>query len=191
MKIFLTPTLALSILCATGAWAQSSDTPLPPNVSLYATPNIGEKLQCLVGAQTDDDGMNEIPVVYLQKSSTAVIWQTVLPMPLHAYQARATHCVATPGTLYVLIQGDTQPEQSLSQTLLELVALDRATGTVTATSAIEPPSVSQPHTTWVDAGNEHLFAQDKDLVVTGKYALLSNRDNPQDFSLKVPLDSGH
>lgn len=186
MKTPLASLLTLFILCASNAWGQSSDTSLPSNISLYAKPGIGDGQLCLVGAKTDDDGMNEKPVAYLEKSSTSVIWHASLPLPPHTYQARATHCVGTPTTLYVLVQGDTQPEQSLSQTLLEVVALNRVTGVVAATKAIEPPNVSGAHTTWVEAGNGHFSAHGNDLIVTGKYALLSNRDNPQDFSLKVP-----
>lgn len=186
MKVSLAPTLALSILFAASAWGQSSNASMPSSVSLYAKPGIGGGQQCLVGAQTDDDGMNEKPVAYLQKSSTTVIWHASLRLPPHTYQARATHCVGTPTTLYVLVQGDTQSEQSLSQTLLEVVALNRATGAVTATKVIEPPNVSDAHTAWVEDGDEHFSTRGNDLIVTGKYALLSNRDNPRDFSLKVP-----
>jgi hypothetical protein len=155
MRTFLAPTLALSILCATNAWGQSSNASLPSNVNLYAKPGIGEGQQCLVGVQTDDDGMNEKPVAYLRKSSTIVIWHASLPLLPHTYQARATHRVGTPTTLYVLVQGDTQPEQPLSQTLLEIVALNRATGAVTATKAIEPPYAADANTAWVDNGDKH------------------------------------
>jgi hypothetical protein len=186
MKAPVASLLALSILYATNTWGQGFNTSLPSSISLYAEPGIGDGQHCLVGVQTDDDGMNERPVAYLEKSSAAVMWHASLPLPPHTYQARATHCVGTPTTLYVLVQGDTQPEQSLSQTLLEIVALNRATGTVTATKAIEPPNISDAHTAWVEAGEEHFSAQGKDLIVTGKFAPLSNRGNPQDFSLKVP-----
>lgn len=191
MKTSLASLLALPILCATNAWGQSSNAPLPSNVSLYAKPGIGEEQQCLVGAKTDNDGMNEKPVIYLEKSSNTAIWHTSLPLPPHTYQARATHCVGTPTALYVLVQGDTQPEQSLSQTLLEVVALNRATGVVTATKAIDLPNISDAHTTWVEAGDGHFSVQGKDLIVTGKYAPLSNRDTPVDFSLKVPMNLPH
>jgi len=186
MKASVASLLALSILCATNTWGQSFSASLPSNVILYATPGIGDGQQCLVGAWTDDDGMNEKPVAYLEKSSNIVIWHASLPLPPHTYQARATHCIGTPTTLYVLLQGDTQSEQSLSQTLLEVVALDRATGAVTATKAIEPPNISDAHTAWVETGDGHFSAQGKDLIVTGRFAPLSNRDNPQEFSLKVP-----
>jgi hypothetical protein len=186
MKAPVASLLALSILYATNTWGQRSNASLPSSVSLYAKPGIGDGQQCLVGAQTDEDGMNEKPVAYLEKSSTTVIWHVSLPSPPHTYQARATHCIGTPTTLYVLVQGDTRPEQSLSQTLLEVVALNRATGAVTATKAIEPPNIIDAHTTWVEAGDGHFSAQGKDLIVTGRFAPLSNRDNPRDFSLKVP-----
>jgi hypothetical protein len=186
MKAPVASLLAFSILFATNTWGQSSNTSPPSSVSLYAELGIGDEQHCLVGAQTDDDGMNEKPVAYLEKSPATVMWHASLPLPPHTYQARATHCVGTPTTLYVLVQGDTQPEQSLSQTLLEVVALNRATGVVTATKTIGLPNISDAHTAWVEAGYEHFSAQGKDLVITGKFAPLSDRGNPRDFSLRVP-----
>ncbi|GAA0254510.1 hypothetical protein [Rhodanobacter caeni] len=188
MKALGASLLVLSILCATNIWGQSSSASLPSNVTFYAKPGIGDGQSCLVGARTDDDGMNEKPVVYLGKSSNIVIWHASLPLPPHTYQARATHCIGTPATLYVLVQGDTQPEQSLSQTLLEVVALNRTTGAVTTTKAIDPPNISGANSVWVEAGDRHFSAQGKDLIVTGRFAPLSNRDSPRGFSLRVPQD---
>lgn len=191
MKTPLATILASSIFVAASVLASSLDIALPANVTLYAKPGIGDGQHCLVGAQTDDDGMNEKPVIYFEKSPDTVIWHASLPLPPLTYQARATHCVGTSTTLYVLVQGDTQPEQSLSQTLLEVVALNPATGAITATKTIGIPNVDGAHTTWVEDGDEHFLAQSKNLIVTGKYALLSNRDKPADFSLKVPMNLPH
>lgn len=180
---------ALCILCflTAGAWAHitSPTTALPENVSLYAKPNVGAGQQCLVGALTDDDGMNQKPVAYLEATSSRFVWHATLPLPPNTYQARATHCVGTPSMLYVLVQGDTQPEQSLSQTLLEVVALNRATGAVIASEPIDAPHINAPHTAWVEDGHEHFVIQGNILVITGKYALLSNRDKPMTFSMKL------
>ncbi|MBD8871872.1 hypothetical protein [Rhodanobacter sp. DHB23] len=178
----------LACLLGTGVCAAGTNFAPPTSVSLYAKPGIGAGQNCLAGAQTDDDGMNEKPVVYLENSSGTAAWHVTLPLPAHTYQARATHCVGTPSTLYVLVQGDTQSEQTISQTLLEIVALDRSTGAVVTSTPIDAPNVGAAHTTWVDDGDQHFVLQENSLIVTGKYALLSNRDGPVDFSLKAPMN---
>ncbi|WP_404612584.1 hypothetical protein [Rhodanobacter hydrolyticus] len=188
MKTTRPLTSVLACLLGTGVCAAGTNVALPANVSLYAKPSIGAGQNCLAGAQTDDDGMNEKPVVYLENSSGTATWHVTLPLPTHTYQARATHCVGTPSTLYVLVQGDTQPEQTMSQTLLEIVALNRSTGAVVTSIPIDAPNVSAAHTTWVDGGDQHFVLQDNRLIVTGKYALLSDRDSSVDFSLKAPMN---
>lgn len=188
MKTPLAIILASAILGTANISARSSEIALPPNVTLYARPGIGDGQHCLVGARTNDDGMNEKPVAYLEKPSNAMAWHASLPLPPHTYQARATHCAGTTATLYVLVQGDTQSEQSLSQTLLEVVALNRATGAITAAKTIDIPNVDEAHTTWVEDGDEHFSARNKDLIVTGQYAPLSNRNTGVEFSLRVPMN---
>jgi hypothetical protein len=191
MKIHHTLAFVFAFISTASALAHDSIPNLPSNISIYAKYDVGRGQQCLVGTQTDDDGMNEKPVVYLEKSPRTIAWHFTLPLPPHTYQARATHCTDTSSTLYVLVQGDTQPEQSLSQTLLEIVALNRSTGIVIASRAIDAPNINAAHTTWVEDGNEHFIAQDNALIVTGKYALLSNRSSPESFSLKAPQDLSH
>lgn len=183
--------LIFALVCLFGAGAcaaTNTNDDLPSSVTLYAKPSVYTGQKCLAGAQTDDDGMNEKPVVYLENSPKTVVWHVTLPLPVNTYQARATHCVGTSSTLYVLVQGDTQPEQTLSQTLLEIVALNRSSGAVVASTLIDAPNVSEAHTTWVEDGDQHFVLQGNSLTVTGKYALLSNRDKPMDFSLRTPIN---
>ena len=191
MKSHLAPACLFACILTTNALARHFSPPLPSNVDLYATSSIGDGQQCLVGAQTDDDGTNEMPVTYLEKAPNTIIWHASLPLPPDTYQARATHCTGAPTMLYVLVQGDTQFEQSLSQTLLEIIALNRATGAVAAIKPIDIPNINEAHTTWVEDGSSHFLAQGNDLIVAGKYDLLSNRGNPQSFSLKIAQNLNH
>lgn len=161
---------------------------VPSDVSFYAKRMIGSTQQCMVGARTDNDGMNEKPIVYVDEHARGILWHITLPLPANTFQARATHCVGTPSTLYVLVQGDTQPELALSQTMLEVVALKRTTGSVVASKAIDVPNVSSAHTTWVEEGKMHFLAEGGRLILAGKYALLSDRDHPIEFSLKISQD---
>ena len=159
---------------------------LPPDVQLYATTDAGANRQCLVGAATDETGMNQKPVVYLREQAKFA-WKRDLPLPRDTFQARATHCVATANELFVLIQGDTQSEQTLSQTLLELVELTKADGRTLATRSIDVPNVSVAHTTWVEKGNGNFRLRGGSLMVTGRYALLSDRDKMSGFSISIPV----
>lgn len=187
MKICFALSLLLACACAFPSHGldHGQGIILPPSVDIYAKTDIGSGQRCMTGARADDDGMNGKPVAYLGNSRGAMAWHVTLPLPSNTYQARATHCAGTPSTLYVLVQGDTQSEQSLSQTLLEVVAINRSTGVVTASKPVDVPNIKATHTTWVEAGSSHFLARGGNLVITGKYALLSDRDKPLDFSLQV------
>lgn len=179
--------------CSTLMTAAQAAAPLPgvpANALFYQETPVGAGQTCVAAATTEDDGMNEKPVVHLE-GANGIAWHMTLPLPADTYQARATHCIGTPTTLYVLVQGDTQPEQTLSQTLLEVVALQRTTGSVVASRAIDVPNVSAAHTTWVDEGSQRFVARDGHLAISGQYATLADRDHPIKFSLQVPEDLTH
>lgn len=72
MKTLPALILASSILVTASVLARRSEIVLPSNVTLYARPGIGDGQYCLVGARTNDDGMNEKPIAYLEKSSNAM-----------------------------------------------------------------------------------------------------------------------
>lgn len=159
---------------------------LPPDVQLYATTDASASQQCMVGATTDETGMNQKPIVYLREQDKFA-WKRDLPLPRYTFQARATHCVATAKTLFVLVQGDTQSEQALSQTLLEVVELDKNDGSTLAVRSIDVPKVTAAHTTWVEKGSGNFRLQGDVLMVTGRYALLSDRDKASGFSICIPV----
>ena len=181
---------ALSSAAASSSQRPSSSATvapaLPPDVQLYATSDAGVNRQCMVGATTDETGMNQKPVVYLREQGRFA-WKRDLPLPRNTFQARATHCAATANKLFVLVQGDTQSEQTLSQTLLEVVELDEADGKTLAVRSIDVPNVSAAHTTWVEKGSDKFRLQGGSLMVAGRYALLSDRDKVSDFSISMPV----
>lgn len=174
------------------ASAQKATTAKPPaGVDVYSSTAIGNGQTCQAGAKSDEDGMNERPVVYLAKAGGGYAWHAQLRIPKDMYQGRATHCVAAADALYVLVQIDTQSEQSTSQTLLQVVELNRKNGAVMAFKTIEVPGATGAYSAWVDDGSEHFALDGAKLVLKGSYQRLADRDDPAgkaptDFTVAIP-----
>lgn len=122
---------------------------IPDNFSQYASESIGDRGRCVAGATTDADGMNQKPTVYVTRGvGTQPQWVVQLDLPRYTYQSRATHCTSPGHSLFVLLQSDTQPEQTLSQTLLHIVKVDPATGVSQAQRSIQ---VAGAASAWIPA----------------------------------------
>jgi hypothetical protein len=180
---------------AVSACADASSTgtvKLPAHVRAYATTDIGHGQQCVAGIRADEDGLNQKPVVYLTKPGGGFAWHVQLPIPKDLYQGRATHCVASAHALYVLVQIDTYSQQSLNQTLLKVVQLNPQNGAVVAAKNVDVPNASDTYTAWVGKGDEHFRLADDKLVITGRFDLMADRDNPtgkgpSDFTAEIPV----
>lgn len=164
---------------------------LPAHVEVYAASGVGDAQTCVVGAATDADGMHERPVAYLF-AGRRVAWHRRLAIPADDYQGRATHCTASPATVYVLVQVDTEAAQSISQTLLQVVAIDRRSGVVRTARSAEVPGVAAAYTAWVDEGAGNFRLGPGGLVITGHYDLMSDRADPTGkaptpFTLTLPI----
>lgn len=186
------PCMSASAMDAGTAKTATTNAKLPPGVDIYASKVIDGGQKCLVGAKSDHDGLNERPVVYLADAKGAFAWHASPKIPADTYQGRATHCVASPDTLFVLVQIDTQSEQSMSQTLLKVIKLNRKTGAVVATKDVVVPGVSAAYSASVDEAGDNFKTEDGNLIIKGSYELMSDRDNntgkdPTDFSVKLPM----
>jgi hypothetical protein len=178
---------------AASSVTQKQRVVLPANVDIYATTSTSDGQQCRVGARTDEDGLAERPVVYLAKPDGGFAWHVQLRIPKNTYQGRATHCIASANAIYVLVQIDTDSEQSSNQTLLQAVELNRKSGAVIASRDVDLPNISAAYTSWVEEGNGHFMWDGNNLVIRGKYQLMSDRDDssgkdPSDFELKLTVD---
>jgi hypothetical protein len=154
----------------------------------YASQRIaGTALTCTVGASTDEDGMNQRPAVKLVGRSDQTSWTTTLQVPSDYYQGRATHCASLGKSLLVLLQLDTQPAQSLSQTQLQVAKLALKDGAILQTAAIDVPGVTNPYSAWVpDVSSDFLIEAGK-LVVSGRFFILDDETHHQ-RSFKATLD---
>ena len=156
---------------------------LPANFTSYASESIGKNILCHVGAVTGDDGMNQKPIAYAETvQSKQVLWVAQLNLPPDTFQSRATHCTSSGDTTFVLLQSDTQSEQTLSQTLLRVVKLDTQTGTLQTQRNVDVPKA---YSAWVNEGASHFQWQGNALVVSGNYRLSSDNDNQAQFTVHL------
>jgi len=173
---------------STPAQAAPMTVEIPQGFSSYASESIGDNKQCVVGAATDEDGMNQRPVAYLAQASGKPIWVRALDLPSDTYQSRATHCLRQGDALYVLLQSDTQPEQSLSQTLLRMVKLGIADGAVQAGGDVAVPGAKGAYSAWVEEGAGHLRWDNGGVVVAGQYVALDAPEQRNAFTAALKPD---
>lgn len=167
--------------------AASVDTTVPQGFSSYTAAPLGDNRHCVVGAVTDEDGMNQKPFVYLEDTTAnRVLWTRPLDLPANTYQGRATHCLRKGGSVYVLLQADTQAAQALSQTLLRVVDLDLAKGNVVGNHDIAVPGVAGAYSAWVDKGDDAFHLADKNgLSIQGEYFRMADPEKHLPFKVTV------
>lgn len=181
---------AASASASASASGAATETVIPAGFSSYASESIGDGRQCVVGAAVDEDGMNSKPVVYIEQTSGKPVWTRTLALPADTYQSRATHCLHQDDALYVLLQSDTQPQQSLSQTLLRVVKLDAGNGALRGAGDVAVPGVQGAYSAVVAEGAQHLRWSDGQLIVAGQYFLLDAPDHRTDFQAQLKADLG-
>lgn len=171
---------------------KAEGTKLPANVDVYASVKLGGGWRCEVGAEQVGDLLREVPVVYLGKPGHGFAWHARLRIPEHFYQGRATHCVASGGRVYVLVQLDTDSRRSMNETVLRVAALNEKTGARITSRSVEIPEVSSSfYTSWVKEGRDHFRLKGNRLVISGEYELMSDRNSgsgkaPTAFVVELP-----
>jgi hypothetical protein len=161
------------------AWTTRHAAHIPKNFSEYGAHSMDNGEHCVVGDTTDDDGMNAHAVAYvIDATATQPTWVDTLNLPPDTYQSRATHCTSSGRALFVLLQSDTRPEQTLSQTLLRVVRLDPATGAVQVQRDIQVPGA---FSAWVELGPGHFQWKGGVLTVSGGRRPESSPDRQTTF----------
>lgn len=177
---------AVATETAPAATAPASTT-VPQGFSSYAAEPLGDGRHCVVGAITDEDGMNQKPFVYLEDTgANRVLWTRPLDLPANTYQGRATHCLRKGGAMYVLLQVDTQPSQTLAQTLLRVIELDLSKGSITGSHEVPLPGVADAYSAWVDKGEEAFHLVEKNgLSIQGEYFRMADPDKHLPFKVTL------
>ena len=140
-----------------------------------------------MGVATDADGMHAKGLVYVNDGKS-LAWSTTLKLPEFTEQARATHCVQSGKSLYVLVQADTNTSPALSQTLMNVAQLDAASGKVQAMEYVDLADVKGAFSASVatDAKNFRVTSPGT-LEVAGKYVLTDAPDASHDFTVTVNI----
>ncbi len=149
----------------------------------YASVQLGAGTECIVGASSDEDGLNQRPRVRLSRGN-AELWSRYIDIPSEYYAGRATHCLQRGGSVYVLVQIDTQSQSSLSQTLLRIVRMKHADGAIEGWADLEVPGTTGAYSAWVTGGIGNFRSMGDSIALTGKYRYL-NADDVQAFSMNV------
>ncbi|QDE38917.1 hypothetical protein FIV34_06735 [Luteibacter pinisoli] len=181
--------LAASFAVASLSGVAQAAATLPVHHRDYATAPIDGGHQCKVGIATDADGMHAKGLVYVTDGKS-ITWSTTLKLPEFTEQARATHCVQSGKSLYVLVQGDTNTSPSLSQTLMNVAQLDATTGKVQAMEYVDLADVKGAFSASVETDASHFRVTTPETIeVTGKYVLTDAPDASHDFkvTVKIPL----
>lgn len=171
-----------TFLCLTACYAQVS---IPQGFSSYASEPIGNGATCHAGAVLDEDGMNQKPFAYVEDLDHRFRWTVLIALQNDAYQARLTHCEQVDDALYVLMQADTQQQKTLSQTLLQVVKLNAANGTVIRSTCVDVPGVKDAYSAWADKGNENFQAAKDKVIISGHYFRLTNPGDRKTFEIAV------
>lgn len=167
---------------------ETRNSAVPENFNSYATEDIGNDQLCIAGTLSDEDGMNQEASLYLlNKSDRDVVWGKLLERPKDIFQSRATHCAASEGFVYVLVQDDTQSQQELSQTLIRVIKLNRIDGKLMFDKALMLP-VKDAYSMSAGVGETHFYLDKNQLSVRGAYVTSEDRDNPVEFTQKIDID---
>lgn len=179
-------TASAAIPASTDTAAMTTD--IPQGFSSYASESIGDGKQCVAGATRDEDGMNQRPVAYLAQTSGKPIWTRSLDLPADTYQSRATHCVLGGDSIYVLLQSDTQPAQTTSQTLLKVVRLGLSDGAVRGSGDVVVDGVDGAYSAFADEGAQRLRWENDGVHVSGEYFRLDDPDRRIAFQATLKSD---
>jgi len=127
--------------------------------------------------------MNQRPRVSVSDGAIE-LWVKDIVISSEYYGGRATHCLRRGSSLYVLVQVDTQSQQSLSQTLLEVVRLNYLSGANEGSNEVRVTEASGAYTAWVAKGMDHFYSTGDAIVISGKYRPL-DAEEEQAFSETV------
>lgn len=140
---------------------------------------------CLAGAKLADEGAEAAHIYRINSEQQKIIWQTPIKLDADFYQNRLTHCSCNDTTCYALVATDTQPQQSLSQTLLSLVAISAADGKIIHQRPIgKIPGASDSMSAWVEPGDNNFVVKNNVIEINGKFRDMDS-SNEQEFSLTV------
>ena len=162
---------------------------LPADFKEYAASAFDSDRLCVVGAVSTADAPAQQAYVAVKRADDgSVLWSQALSGIEGMYQTRATHCVYANGALHVLLQSDTHPQQSLSQTQLSVARVAANGGAPSAAYVAVPGTRDRAYSAWVDPGAANFSAQAGQLHVRGHYRFTDDPGVQHDFEVALGVD---
>lgn len=142
--------------------------------------------QCIVGAYQDDLG-RQSAAVFAVSSDGRRRWEAKIPRDPDFHQNRATHCACTSDACYVAVATDTQPSQSLSQTLLSIVRISLPTGKLGKTHSVDRiPGGQNAATMWIEDRPDAFAIRGERIELRGLWRA-QPEDDARPFHVELPL----
>ncbi|WP_185754309.1 hypothetical protein [Luteibacter sp. 9135] len=184
-QLVVLPSTVIAADAAKVPTTTATSTKVPKAFSAYGSTSV-EGGECVAGNVTKE-GMNGRAFVYFKDARTQQLrWVTAIPVSPDYYQNRATHCFAMGGSLFVLVQSDTNQATSLSQTLLNVVELSPADGKIVSDRYADVPGVDAAYSSWVDKGKEGFHEDHGQIKVSGQYFLMADPNKRMPFTATLP-----
>lgn len=154
-------------------------------LTVYGRIRVGDG-ECVAGARVDDLGHQQA-VVSGPDTSGRGRWSALIDLDADFSGNRATHCACDASACFVAVATDTQPPQSLSQTLLSVVRIDRRTGKVVGSRNIQQlPGVTGLHSVWLTRGAKNFTFGTRVIEMQGQWRSRSD-DSAKEFRLALPV----
>ena len=153
--------------------------------TVYGRIRVGDG-ECVAGARVDDLGHQQA-VVSGPDASERGQWSAIIDHDADFSGNRATHCACNASACFVAVATDTQQPQSLSQTLLSVVRIDRRTGKVVGSRNIEQlPGASGLHSAWLTPGANNFTLGTRVIEMRGQWRSRAE-DSAKEFRLALPV----
>lgn len=162
----------------------SGSLPSAPS-TVYSRTRVGDG-ECVAGARVDDLGHQQALVSGPDASGRAQ-WSAVIHHDADFSGNRATHCACDASACFVAVATDTQQPQTLSQTLLSIVRIDRRTGKVIGSRNIQQlPGATGLHSAWLTPGADNFTLGTRVIELRGQWRARAE-DPAQEFRLALPV----
>lgn len=170
---------------ATAAKTEPAESKWSKSFSVYSSTAV-EGGECVAGDATKE-GMDGRAYVYLKDNKTRQPrWMTAIPLAdADMYQNRATHCIAMGGSLFVLVQTDTNQATSLNQTLLSVTELSPVTGKILSNQDVDIPGIEDAYSAWVETDSKGFHEEAGQIRIAGQYFLMKDSETRMPFTFTV------
>lgn len=170
----------------------------PLSFDLQSVADIGDGTSCVVGADTvTGEPTKKAAIFRINNSTGKIVWYQSLQVPSERYGSRATYCLVSKGSLYVVILSDLPAPYFPMQNFMSIARLDIATGSVAAgahatlSAKYDRPEFGRgrQQSTWTEPGSQALQLDGSTIVIKLRYSVANAIEGSQLFKQSEPADA--